>query len=67
VAISLPYERDNSIIVSDIPAVLPQIDRIIQQMDRKTQEVEIDSPSGGRHPQLRAPTSVRNSAWTGQR
>jgi type IV pilus assembly protein PilQ len=36
-------ERTNSIIISDIPAVLPQIDRIIQQMDRKTQEVEIEA------------------------
>src|SRR5208282_492430 len=36
-------ERTNSIIVADIPAVLPQIDRLIQQMDRKTQEVEIEA------------------------
>jgi type IV pilus assembly protein PilQ len=36
-------ERTNSLIVSDIPAVLPGIDRIIQQMDRKTQEVEIEA------------------------
>lgn len=36
-------ERTNSIIVSDIPSVLPQIDRLIQQMDRKTQEVEIEA------------------------
>jgi type IV pilus assembly protein PilQ len=36
-------ERTNSLIVSDIPTVLPQIDRIIQQMDRKTQEVEIEA------------------------
>ena len=36
-------ERTNALIVSDIPAVLPQIDRIIQQMDRKTQEVEIEA------------------------
>jgi type IV pilus assembly protein PilQ len=36
-------ERTNAVIVSDIPAVLPQIDRIIQQMDRKTQEVEIEA------------------------
>src|SRR5580704_10263449 len=36
-------ERTNSLIVSDIPAVLPQIDRLIQQMDRKTQEVEIEA------------------------
>jgi type IV pilus assembly protein PilQ len=36
-------ERTNALIVSDIPALLPQIDRIIQQMDRKTQEVEIEA------------------------
>ena len=36
-------ERTNSLIISDIPGVLPQIDRIIQQMDRKTQEVEIEA------------------------
>jgi type IV pilus assembly protein PilQ len=36
-------ERTNALIVNDIPAVLPQIDRIIQQMDRKTQEVEIEA------------------------
>jgi type IV pilus assembly protein PilQ len=36
-------DRTNSIIISDIPASLPQIDRIIQQLDRKTQEVEIEA------------------------
>jgi type IV pilus assembly protein PilQ len=36
-------ERTNALIVSDIPATLPNIDRIIQQMDRKTQEVEIEA------------------------
>ena len=36
-------ERTNALIVNDIPSVLPQIDRIIQQMDRKTQEVEIEA------------------------
>jgi len=36
-------ERTNALIVSDIPGVLPQIDRVIQQMDRKTQEVEIEA------------------------
>jgi type IV pilus secretin PilQ/predicted competence protein len=36
-------DRTNSLIISDIPAALPQIDRIIQQMDRKTQEVEIEA------------------------
>jgi type IV pilus assembly protein PilQ len=36
-------DRTNALIISDIPATLPQIDRIIQQMDRKTQEVEIEA------------------------
>ena len=36
-------ERTNSLIVNDIPGVLPQIDRLIQEMDRKTQEVEIEA------------------------
>jgi type IV pilus assembly protein PilQ len=36
-------ERTNSLIISDIPTTLPQIDRLIQQMDRKTQEVEIEA------------------------
>jgi type IV pilus assembly protein PilQ len=36
-------DRTNALIVSDIPGVLPQIDRLIQQMDRKTQEVEIEA------------------------
>ncbi len=36
-------ERTNAVIVNDIPAVLPQIDRLLQQMDRKTQEVEIEA------------------------
>jgi type IV pilus assembly protein PilQ len=36
-------DRTNALLISDIPAVLPQIDRIIQQMDRKTQEVEIEA------------------------
>ncbi|MGO9111844.1 MAG: AMIN domain-containing protein, partial [Thermoguttaceae bacterium] len=31
-------ERTNAIVVSDIPGVLPHIDRLIQQMDRMTQE-----------------------------
>ena len=36
-------DRTNALIISDIPATLPQIDRLIQQMDRKTQEVEIEA------------------------
>src|SRR6266403_190237 len=36
-------DRTNALIIEDIPAVLPQVDRLIQQMDRKTQEVEIEA------------------------
>jgi type IV pilus assembly protein PilQ len=36
-------ERTNAVIVSDIPAVIPPIDRLIAQLDRKTQEVEIEA------------------------
>jgi type IV pilus assembly protein PilQ len=36
-------ERTNAIIISDIPAVIPPIDRLIAQLDRKTQEVEIEA------------------------
>jgi len=36
-------ERTNSVIISDIPAVIPSIDRLIAQLDRKTQEVEIEA------------------------
>src|SRR5436190_13300465 len=36
-------ERTNAVIISDIPAVIPAVDRLIAQMDRKTQEVEIEA------------------------
>src|SRR6266496_2991323 len=36
-------ERTNAVIISDIPAVIPPIDRLIAQLDRKTQEVEIEA------------------------
>ena len=36
-------ERTNAIIISDIPSVMPPIDRLIGQLDRKTQEVEIEA------------------------
>jgi type IV pilus assembly protein PilQ len=36
-------ERTNAIIVSDIPKVIPTIDRLLTQLDRKTQEVEIEA------------------------
>src|SRR5579872_2601409 len=36
-------ERTNAIIISDIPSVIPNIDRLLGQLDRKTQEVEIEA------------------------
>jgi type IV pilus assembly protein PilQ len=36
-------ERTNAVIINDIPKVLPIIDRLLTQLDRKTQEVEIEA------------------------
>ncbi len=36
-------DRTNAVIVSDIPKVIPVIDRLLSQLDRKTQEVEIEA------------------------
>ncbi len=36
-------ERTNALIISDIPNVIPDIDRLLVQLDRKTQEVEIEA------------------------
>jgi type IV pilus assembly protein PilQ len=36
-------ERTNAVIINDIPKVLPVIDRLLTQLDRKTQEVEIEA------------------------
>ena len=36
-------DRTNAVIISDIPTVMPQIDRLLTQLDRKTQEVEIEA------------------------
>ena len=36
-------DRTNAIIINDIPNVIPQIDRLLTQLDRKTQEVEIEA------------------------
>jgi type IV pilus assembly protein PilQ len=36
-------DRTNAIIISDIPAVMPAVDRLLTQLDRKTQEVEIEA------------------------
>jgi type IV pilus assembly protein PilQ len=36
-------ERTNALIISDIPNVMPAVDRLIRELDRKTQEVEIEA------------------------
>jgi type IV pilus assembly protein PilQ len=36
-------DRTNALIISDIPLVMPGIDRLLTQLDRKTQEVEIEA------------------------
>jgi type IV pilus assembly protein PilQ len=36
-------DRTNALIIQDIPAVIPEIDRLLVQLDRKTQEVEIEA------------------------
>jgi type IV pilus assembly protein PilQ len=36
-------DRTNAVIISDIPGTIPAVDRLIQQLDRKTQEVEIEA------------------------
>jgi type IV pilus assembly protein PilQ len=36
-------DRTNAVIVNDIPKVIPVIDRLLTQLDRKTQEVEIEA------------------------
>ena len=36
-------DRTNALIIQDIPSVIPPIDRLLQQLDRKTQEVEIEA------------------------
>jgi type IV pilus assembly protein PilQ len=36
-------DRTNAIIISDIPTTIPAVDKLIQQLDRKTQEVEIEA------------------------
>jgi len=36
-------ERTNALIVQDIPSVMPEVDRLIAQLDRKTSEVLIEA------------------------
>jgi type IV pilus assembly protein PilQ len=36
-------DRTNALIIQDIPSAMPAIDRLLTQLDRKTQEVEIEA------------------------
>ena len=36
-------QRTNSLIIQDIPSVIPEVQRLLGQLDRKTQEVEIEA------------------------
>jgi type IV pilus assembly protein PilQ len=36
-------DRSNMLIIRDIPSVMPQIDNLLRQLDRKTQQVEIQA------------------------
>jgi type IV pilus secretin PilQ/predicted competence protein len=36
-------DRTNSIIVTDVPSVMPELDRLLSQLDTKTQQVEIEA------------------------
>src|SRR5437868_5033887 len=36
-------DRTNALIIQDIPSVMPTVDRLLTQLDRKTQEVEIEA------------------------
>jgi type IV pilus assembly protein PilQ len=36
-------DRTNAVIINDIPKVLPIVDKLLTQLDRKTQEVEIEA------------------------
>ena len=39
----LADDRSNSLIIRDVPSSLPQIDDLIRQLDRKSQQVEIEA------------------------
>ena len=36
-------DRTNSLIIQDIPSVIPGLDRLVKELDRKTQQVEIEA------------------------
>jgi type IV pilus assembly protein PilQ len=39
----MAIDRSNTLIIRDIPAVMPQVDNLIRQLDRKSQQVEIQA------------------------
>ncbi len=39
----LADDRSNTLIIRDIPSVLPEVDALIKQLDRKSQQVEIEA------------------------
>jgi len=39
----MAIDRSNTLIVRDVPDILPQVDDLIRQLDRKTQQVEIQA------------------------
>jgi len=39
----LAQDRSNMLIIRDIPSVMPKVDDLIRQLDRKTQQVEIEA------------------------
>jgi type IV pilus assembly protein PilQ len=39
----LADDRTNALVISDIPGVMPAVDRLIRELDKKTQEVEIEA------------------------
>jgi type IV pilus secretin PilQ/predicted competence protein len=39
----MAIDRSNTLIIRDIPGVMPQVDNLIRQLDRKSQQVEIQA------------------------
>lgn len=39
----MAIDRSNTLIIRDIPAVMPQVDNLVRQLDRKSQQVEIQA------------------------
>jgi type IV pilus assembly protein PilQ len=39
----MAIDRSNTLIIRDIPGVMPQVDNLIRQLDRKSQQVEIEA------------------------